>query len=247
MIKTGLCGAAGRMCQAIIKQSLNFPQCVITEKFTKENNLTELDRICRNSDVVIDFSAPELLEPLLDKALQHNTRLVIGTTGFTQKHFSLMQAASKNLSLLYSANMSIGANLIALLGAKVAGILDDSYDIEIVESHHRNKKDSPSGTALMIGRELASARNFDFEKAAVFDRHNNKQKKDNEIGFSSIRGGGMYGEHSILFAGSDETITIKHQVLNRDIFAIGALKAACWIMDKPSGYYSIRSLFSLDI
>lgn len=246
-IKVGICGANGRMGQAIIKQSQNFPQCLITGKLTRETDAIELARVCQNSDVIIDFSSAEVLRPLIGEALRYKTKLVIGTTGLTEEHFNLMQQASQGIAVFYSANMSIGANLIASLGVKAKKVLGSDYDIEIIESHHRQKKDAPSGTALMIGKELAAAENLDFEKAAVFDRHNKGQRKDNDIGFSCVRGGDIHGEHIILFAGSDEVITIKHQALNRDIFAKGALKAAGQIIDKSPGYYSINSLFSLDI
>lgn len=215
----GICGATGRVGKLILQKVVAFSNIKIMEKFNSSNDLSDLDKFCKNSKVIIDFSSPEILDKLLENAVAHSSKLVIGTTGFSQKQFDLIEKASFSIPILYSPNMSFGANLISLFAAKLGDFLND-YDVDIIDYHHRFKKDAPSGTALMIGTDIAKAR------------------------FSSIRAGGIVGKHEVLFSGLDEIISIKHDVLNRDCFAIGALKAAIWISDKEKGLYSMKDMFS---
>lgn len=245
-INIGLCGANGKMGQAI-SQRINeaYTQFKISFTFTRKNAITELNDLCKNSQLVIDFSSIEILEELLKYSLIHKNKLVIGTTGLSDNHFKLLTKASKDIAILYSPNMSLGANLITILAAEAAKILGEDYDVEILDSHHRFKKDAPSGTAIMLGKSIAAARNVEFDKCAVFDRSaTNRQKLSDEIGFASIRGGSIYGEHEVFFAGDNEVITIKHQALNRKSFADGALKAANWLLSKESGLYSMMDLLN---
>ncbi|XVN43093.1 MAG: 4-hydroxy-tetrahydrodipicolinate reductase [Candidatus Rickettsia vulgarisii] len=243
MINIGLCGSTGKMGQMIIERIGKFDSCKISSTFSRQNNIDDMDEFCRNSEVIIDFSNSSILEKLLDRAIKHKNKLVIGTTGFTEKQFNLLQEASKYIAILYSANMSLGVNLLSVLAEKAAKILDKDYDIEILESHHRMKLDAPSGTAIMLGEILTNARNLDFNKDVKFNRVG--KRLSGEIGITSIRGGWVYGEHEIMFLGNNETITLKHQALNRESFADGAIRAANWIVDKETGLYSMSDVLSL--
>ena len=245
-VRIGVCGATGKMGQMIIERIKRFDSCILSRTFTRKNNEEELGDLCKNSDVVIDFSNNELLEKLLDYSMLYKSKLVIGTTGLTEHQFSLLNASAKNLSILYSANMSLGANLLAAMAAKLATIFDSSYDVEILDFHHRMKKDAPSGTAIMLGQEIAKARGVNFKESAVFDRSKDGLRQENQIGIASIRGGGMHGEHEVLFLGDNQVFTIKHQALSRESFADGAIQAALWLFKKPAGFYSMRDIYDLN-
>lgn len=245
-IKIGLCGATGRMGQAILTRIHKFSNCVISKQFNSTNNLHDLNELCNNSDIIIDFSTKEILEPLISHALKYSTKLVIGTTNLTSNHFELIKTASKDLPILYSANMSLGANLLGILAKKTAQILDDTYDVEILETHHRNKKDAPSGTAIMLGRIIAEAKNLNFNESKIFDRSNNNcVRKASEIGVVSMRGGNVHGVHDINFLGDDEVIILQHQALNKNSFADGAIKSAIWLSSKPAGLYSTLDVLNI--
>ncbi|CAH0753405.1 unnamed protein product [Bemisia tabaci] len=240
MINIGLCGSTGKMGKMIIERIGSFDSCKISSTFSRQNN--DLDEFCRNCQVIIDFSNGELLEKLLKSAIKYKNKLVIGTTGFESKVSDLMHSASKDIAILYSANMSLGINLLAILTEKAAKILDKNYDIEILESSPRMKLDIPSGTALMLGKTLAEARNIDSKKDVIHNRHG--KRLSGEIGIAAIRGGHVYGEHEIMFLGDNEAISCKHQALNRESFADGAIKAAIWIASKETGFYSMRDVLS---
>jgi 4-hydroxy-tetrahydrodipicolinate reductase len=239
-IRIGLCGASGRMGQTVIQRIDTLDNnYTIVSKFTRSNPLCDLKKFCEDSDVIIDFSSPDILESLIEKAIECNTKLVIGTTNLQQNHINSLNNASNSLAIVYSANMSIGVNLMLMISSKMAKILDKNYDIEILDKHHRHKKDSPSGTSIMLAKALANARNLPFEESVIFDRHSKGPRLLSEIGISSIRGGGIYGEHDVFFIGDDEIISIKHQSLNRHAYADGAIAAASWIVDKKPGLYSM--------
>ena len=176
--------------------------------------------------------------------MDSKTRLVVGTTGLQAEHFEYLKELSKHVAVLYTTNTSLGANLVAMLSAKAAQILQ-GYDIEITEAHHKHKKDAPSGTALMIGQRISDALDVDFNKAAVFDRANKGERQDGEIGFSSIRAGGILGENEVLFADENELITIGSRALSRGTYADGALFVARWLSDKKPGLYSMQDVLPL--
>ena len=177
------------------------------------------------ADAVIDFSSPAALDGLLDFARRTGTPLVLATTGYTPEQIAQIGAAALEVPMFRSANMSLGINVLLELVKKAASILGDSYDIEIVERHHRRKVDAPSGTALMIADAAAAACGHETEY--VFERHSTRHPRDKkEIGISAVRGGTIVGEHEIIFAGHDEVMEIKHTALSREIFAQGAVEAA---------------------
>lgn len=177
------------------------------------------------ADAVIDFSSPAALDGLLKFAKTAKTALVLATTGYTPEQVAQIGAAACEVPIFRSANMSLGINVLLELVKKAASILGDSYDIEIVERHHRRKVDAPSGTALMIADAAASSCGHETEY--VYSRHEVRQPRDKkEIGISAVRGGTIVGEHEIIFAGHDEVMEIKHTALSREIFAQGAIEAA---------------------
>lgn len=178
-----------------------------------------------HADAVIDFSSPAALDGLLAFAKATKTPLVLATTGYTPEQLAQIGAAALEVPIFRSANMSLGINVLLELVKKAASILGDSYDIEIVERHHRRKVDAPSGTALMIADAAAAACGHETEY--VFERHSTRHPRDKkEIGISAVRGGTIVGEHEIIFAGHDEVMEIKHTALSREIFAQGAVEAA---------------------
>jgi len=196
------------------------------------------------ADAVIDFSSPAALNGLLDFAKSRKIPLVLATTGYTPEQVAQIGAAALEVPLFRSANMSLGINVLLELVKKAANVLGNSYDIEIVERHHRRKVDAPSGTALMIADAAASA--CGHESQYVFDRHNVRQPREKkEIGISAVRGGTIVGEHEIIFAGHDEVMEIKHTALSRDIFAAGAIQAAKFIstVSQP-GLYDMSCLIA---
>ncbi len=247
IIKIGLCGSTGKMGQAIISYlNESVENCRITAKFYSKNTLQELRQFCQDSPVIIDFSTPHILPMLLKQAQSCGNKLVIGTTGLTDEHFQQIEQAASKIAILYSPNMSIGANLMIAIVAKIAATLDDSYDIEIIETHHRFKKDAPSGTALALGKALHQARGIEFDEKEFSGSSRQGQRPRNKIGVSSIRGGSIAGEHEALFMGEEEVIAIKHQALSRRMFAAGAIKAARWIANKDKGLYAMRDIIALD-
>ena len=189
------------------------------------------------ADAVIDFSSPAALDALLTFAREQKVPLVLATTGYTPEQVAQIGAAALEVPIFRSANMSLGINVLLELVKKAAQVLGDSYDIEIVERHHRRKVDAPSGTALMIAD--AAAASCGHETQYVYDRQSVRKPRDkNEIGISAVRGGTIVGEHEIIFAGHDEVMEIKHTALSRDIFAAGAIKAAKFLaaVTKPGLY-----------
>lgn len=194
------------------------------------------------ADAVIDFSSPAALNGLLDFAQATGTPLVLATTGYTPEQVAQIGAAAQKAPIFRSANMSLGINVLLELVKKAASVLGDSYDIEIVERHHRRKVDAPSGTALMIADTAASSCGHETEY--VFERHSVRHPRDKkEIGISAVRGGTIVGEHEIIFAGHDEIMEIKHTALSREIFAQGAVEAAKFMATvQAPGLYDMSQL-----
>ena len=194
------------------------------------------------ADAVIDFSSPAALDGLLAFARTTKTPLVLATTGYTPEQVAQIGAAALEAPIFRSANMSLGINVLLELVKKAASVLGDSYDIEIVERHHRRKVDAPSGTALMIAD--AAAQSCGHETEYVFERHSVRQPRDKkEIGISAVRGGTIVGEHEIIFAGHDEVMEIRHTALSREIFAQGAVEAAKFIAGVTTpGMYDMSML-----
>ncbi|MCD7824061.1 MAG: 4-hydroxy-tetrahydrodipicolinate reductase [Oscillospiraceae bacterium] len=207
------------------------------ETVTDPKNLTSE---CK-PDVIIDFSHPSALPGLLDYAKTNGTALVLATTGYSEQDISDIKSASSQVPIFFTANMSIGINLLSALAKKAATILGDSYDIEIVEKHHNQKIDAPSGTALMLADSINQVRDERYNY--IYDRHSSRKKRDKtEIGIHSVRGGTIVGEHEIIFAGRDEVITLSHSAASKEVFAVGAVNAAVFLSGKPAGMYSMQDL-----
>jgi len=189
------------------------------------------------ADVIIDFSSPLALDKLLSYGLLHKTLLVLCTTGYTAEQITAIEDAARLIPVFRSGNMSLGINLLIDLVKRACSVLGESFDVEIVERHHRRKVDAPSGTALMLADAAASAMPCDPEY--IFDRKDRRQPRGkHEIGVSAVRGGTIVGEHEVIFAGLDEVIELRHSAASRDVFAVGAIKAAKFIVScgKPGLY-----------
>lgn len=194
-------------------------------------------------DVIIDFSNPEAFENLVDYAVSKKIPLVMATTGLSQSQQKTLETVSRQIPVFFSANMSLGVNLLLDLVKKAAKLLETNFDIEIVEKHHNQKLDAPSGTALAIADAINSV--LEQKQEYIYDRHSRRKKRSkHEIGIHAVRGGTIVGEHSVIFAGSDEIIEINHMAMSKDIFGIGALRAAAFLYDKKPGLYSMKDLIA---
>lgn len=193
--------------------------------------------------VIVDASNPIILKDLLAYALEHKIALVLATTGYGPEHLAMVEEAAKEIPIFISSNMSIGINLLCELSKTAARVLGGSFDVEIIEAHHNQKLDAPSGTALTLADAVAEG--LAYEPEYTYDRHSRRQKRDpKEIGLHAVRGGTIVGEHEIIFAGHDEVIKISHSAMSKEIFAAGALNAAEFIAKQPAGKYSMKEMVS---
>ena len=205
----------------------------------------DFNSVNTEADVIIDFSNPILLGSILEYSKKTNTAVVLATTGYSDSQIEQIKEASKEIPVFFTFNMSLGVNLICSLAKKAAAILGDGFDIEIVEKHHNQKIDAPSGTAIMLANAVNSC--FGGEKVYEYDRHSKRQKRsEKEIGIHSIRGGTIVGEHDVIFAGHDETVTISHSAQSKEVFAVGSVKAAKFLAEKPAGLYDMNSIMSFE-
>ncbi|HUT28179.1 MAG TPA: 4-hydroxy-tetrahydrodipicolinate reductase [Sedimentisphaerales bacterium] len=198
------------------------------------------------ADVVIDFSMPEAAEKTLDYCLENSVALVLGTTGLSEAQRQKIEAASEKIPVVYGTNMSVGMNVLFSLVGKVASMLGEDYDIEIIEQHHRFKKDAPSGSALTLAENICKATGRDFPACITHGRSGKdalRQKGD--IGMHAVRAGDITGIHSVIFAALGEKVTLEHTAHSRDTFARGALRAARWLIGKPPGLYSMADVLGI--
>ncbi len=233
MIKIGVVGLTGRMSKVIIDEINNHSGCelsgvLVRSKFI-DSDIAQYEDIlglAKISDAIIDFSNPTTSLQLTKQLTNSKTPLICGTTGFTKDEFAQLENAAKNLPIIWSANMSVGVNLLQMLLKLVSSKLDSGFDPAIIDIHHRHKKDSPSGTALMLAKTIEEA------------------NSDHKVQISSLRIGEVPGDHQIIFSGDNESITLSHQAYNRNIFANGAIKACIWAQNKPNGLYSIQDVLN---
>lgn len=245
-----LVGANGKMGQVVCRILENDKRakvvCGIDINPVQKNDFPifdSLDNATVEGDVIIDFSHPSALESTLSYAKKRNKGIVIATTGFSPEQLAMIKDASKEIPVFFSANMSLGINLIIQLAKKSASLLSDNFDIEIVERHHNQKIDAPSGTALAIADEINEVCTPSNEY--IYDRHSTRKKRGkNEIGIHSIRGGTIVGEHTVIFAGNDEIIEIKHTATSKEIFAVGAVNASIFLAGKGIGMYNMNDLIN---
>ncbi len=251
MVKILLSGCNGRMGRAIsdICQKNNNTKIVAGIDINTESPFNypvydEISKVNENVDVIIDFSHPALLSPILEYSIANKVPAVICTTGHSQEQIDEIMNASKLVPVFRSGNMSLGINVLLMLIERAAKILGDTFDTEVIERHHNQKLDAPSGTALMIADRLADA--LPFQTEYVYDRHSVRQKRAyNEIGIHSLRGGTIVGDHEVVFAGRDEIIEIKHSAQSREVFASGAVKAAEFISScQEPGLYTMDDLLA---
>ncbi len=194
-------------------------------------------------DVLIDFTSPAALASHVETCRGRGCALVVGTTGLKAEHYALLERAAADIAVLHSPNMSIGVNLTVELLRTAAATLGGDFDVEIVEAHHRHKKDAPSGTALAMGRAVAETLGRDLDSCAVYGREGIGGERSREtIGFATVRGGDIVGEHTVIFAGPGERLEISHKAGSRMTFTQGALRAARWIAPKPPGRYTMRDV-----
>lgn len=238
MPKLGIYGATGKMGQAIARLAAPNASWQVTAQIGREE-ATSFD--VRAADVWIDFSSPEALTPLLQQAVEYRLPLVVGTTGLTADHQKAMQEAGKTIPIFYAPNTSLGIYLLAKAAADVAKALGPGVDCEIYEAHHRAKKDAPSGTALLLGEKIATARGQDL-KTVMCNRMQSPERKEGSIGFSVSRLGEVAGEHIIRFGWGAEVLELRHTAFSRDTFANGALLAAEWLLKQKPGFYSMQDI-----
>lgn len=207
---------------------------------------TSLDSCAEAFDVLIDFTSPSATLAHLNWCRRHSTAMVIGTTGFTATQKQQISDAAASIPVVFAPNMSAGVNISLRLLALAARAMGDDVDIEIVETHHRHKKDAPSGTALRMGEVIAEALGRNLDEVAVYGREGITEERDRRtIGFASIRAGDVVGDHTVIFAGNGERLEITHKASSRMTFASGAVRAAIWLAGKPAGLYSIDEVLGL--
>ncbi len=265
MMKVGVAGCSGRMGQSILQGILKHPSLSLvggsvrasSESLGKDLGLlagmdacgmkatSDLDKAFIDAQVIIDFTLPDVAIQTLDYYQTHRKKVVFGGTGFSDEQIELIVQAAQNIAVVHGSNMSIGINLCYQLAAKAARVLKN-FDIDIFEAHHRHKIDAPSGTALAFGEHIAKARELELKDVAQFDRHSKtvKRAKD-EIGFSSMRGGDIFGEHTVYYASDSERVEIVHRASSREAFSQGAILAAMWLQDKANGFYGMSDVLDL--
>ncbi|WP_348518562.1 4-hydroxy-tetrahydrodipicolinate reductase [Campylobacter sp. CCS1377] len=242
MINIGIYGANGRMGKQIEECLKNESEAKATVLFDKGGNLEEL---FEKSDVIIDFSSSSGTHELLNYARTMPKPLVIGTTGLDEKTMSLMQSASEVMPVFYATNMSLGVAVLNYLASKASAMLKN-FDIEILEMHHRHKKDAPSGTAMTLATSVAKVRNLDLEKVRISGRDGiiGERKKD-EIAVMSLRGGDIVGRHTVGFYEDGEFLELNHTATSRATFAKGAIKIAIWLNKQEPKFYSINDFLGI--
>ena len=205
-----------------------------------------LDDLQSPIGVIIDFTFPEVTMRTVEFAREHGVRTVIGTTGFSEEQMRLIRQSTLDFACVCAPNMSLGVNMLFKLVRDVALVLHEGYDAEVLEIHHRHKKDAPSGTAVRIGRILAEAWGRDYQSTAVFERNGiiGERTRD-EIGMQTLRAGDVVGEHTVLFGGTGERLELIHRAQSRDCFAQGALHAARWLSTRPAGLYDMQDVLGL--
>ena len=249
MINILLCGANGKMGNAVKSViSQHSDVIAVVAGFDVMDTTSDdfpvydsLSKVTEQIDCIIDFSHVSMTDEILDFAKDNKIPAVICTTGLSKEQISKLEFYSKEVPIFFSANMSIGVNLLIDLVCKASKLLEDNFDIEIVEKHHNQKLDAPSGTALAIADAIADTVAYD--PKYTYDRHSVRKKRDREeIGIHAVRGGNIVGEHTVIFAGTDEVIEIKHQATSKTVFAVGAVRAAIFMNGKPAGLYNMTDL-----
>jgi 4-hydroxy-tetrahydrodipicolinate reductase len=266
MIKAIVAGAAGRMGGRIIHMLEGAQDIVLAAAFEKAGHPAvgkdvgelvglpgknikiagSLAEVLPAGDVLIDFTHPEISLEHLKQAASAGKAVVIGTTGFSAAQVDEIKGLAKSARVVLAPNMSVGVNLMFKVVADIAKILSSGYDVEIVEAHHRLKKDAPSGTAMKLAQVIAGALERDLDQVGVYERKGMiGQRTDAEIGIQTVRAGDIVGEHTVMFGGIGERLEIIHRAHNRDNFARGAVRAATWIVGQTPGLYDMQDVLGL--
>ncbi|SCG83859.1 dihydrodipicolinate reductase [Proteiniborus sp. DW1] len=250
IIKVIIYGSSGKMCQVLSEQLIKEIDMKIVAGIDKNvNNNTGLYPVYSNPydyngevDVIIDFSHPSCLEQMLDFSLDRKIPLVIATTGYSDEQVEKIKKASMKIPIFYSSNYSLGINVLTRALREISQMLSEDFDIEIIEKHHSRKLDAPSGTAYLLANVINES--LGNSKKFIYSRYGKDAKREaNEIGIHAVRGGTIPGEHTVIFAGTDEIIEIKHTALSKRNFALGAIRAARFIITVERGLYSMDDIF----
>jgi len=255
MVRVGIFGANGRVGKLIIddlKEANNISLGAVFVRdelnFSIDPSVmvsTDLNSFLNSCEIIIDFSLPDACESLLEAAIKNPKPLVIGTTGLNTHQLNLLKQASEKMPILYATNMSLGVALLNKLVYQASAALE-GFDIEIVEMHHKHKKDAPSGTALTLGESAAAGRGLDLDKVRVSGRDGNiGERTKDEIAVMALRGGDIVGRHTVGFYNDGEFIELNHTATSRNTFSKGAIRAASWLADKDDGLYSIADCLEL--
>jgi len=266
MVRIAVAGAMGRMGSRIAVLSQEYESIKLTAAFERKGHKDigrdvgslygmgdtgiilqdSIKKIIGSADVVIDFTHTSSTLDHLKIASSKQKAMVIGTTGFTKEQLGEVWTLTRNIPCVMASNMSLGVNLLLKILQDVAKALGDDYDIEIIEAHHRMKKDAPSGTAIKMAQVIADALNRKLDEVAVYARKGMiGERTKKEIGIQTVRAGDIVGEHTVIFGGLGERIEITHKASSRDTFARGALKAALWVHNKPAGLYDMQDVLGL--
>lgn len=263
-IKTVIAGVSGRMGRALLEAVAHDSGCVLHGALDRPQGLAigqdaslfgatpgvrvtdELSGALHGANVLVDFTRPEATLLYLDACRQAGANIIIGTTGFDAAGKAAIEAAAKEIGVVFAPNFSVGVNLLMKLAETASRVLAEGYDIEIIEAHHRHKVDAPSGTALGIGQAVAGALGRDLNACAIYGREGvTGERKPDTIGFATVRGGDIVGDHTLLFAGIGERVELTHKASSRATFAQGALRAAKWLQNKQPGLYDMRDVLGL--
>jgi len=266
MVKIIVAGATGRMGSRISALAFEYPELSLGGVFERSGHrdigkdigpllglgekkvmLSDgLEAVIASGDVVIDFTAPAATLANISVAAATGKPMVIGTTGLEKEQIDQIKAAANKIPVIFAPNYSIGVNVLLKVLGDVASVFGDDYDIEVVEAHHRLKKDAPSGTALKMAQVVAAAVNRDLDQVGVYARKGIiGERTRKEIGIQTIRGGDIVGEHTVMFCGLGERVEITHKASSRDTFARGALRAAQWIVQQKPGLYDMQDVLGL--
>ena len=253
-INLAISGCMGKMGQQLIissKKDKNFKLTTLTENKIVNKKISgikldiNIEQAFRKADLIIDFTTPKCTLEILKIAFKLKKKIVIGTTGFTQKEENIIKKYSKKITILKAGNMSLGINLIMYLTEIASRSLNNNFLSKVFEVHHKHKKDHPSGTALMLGKGIAKGKNKDFY-SLIGKKFLNKKNfpYGNKINFNSLRKGEVIGEHEVKFSSGKEIITLNHEAFDRTLYSEGALTAAKWLMNKKPGLYSMRDVLN---
>ena len=236
-------GSKGRMGQTLIACANEDPAVKVSAAVDIGDDFTTFVPGC---DVVIDFTHHSAIEPVLARCVEHGRTLVIGTTGHTDAQIAAIRHAAGLIPIVFAPNYSVGVNTLFWLTRKAAEILGPSFDLEVIEMHHRLKKDAPSGTAKRLAEILAEVRALNYQKDA---RHGRQgivgERTDEEIGIHAVRGGDVVGDHTVIYAAQGERVELSHKASSRETFARGAIRAALWVYGKPAGLYDMQDVLGL--